>query len=51
MQKKLWILNTLPVRAKVFDVDNIKLLPLQVGCSKSMIFFCTFFDLDKEAFY
>ena len=25
--------------------------PEWVGCSKSMIFFCTVFDLDKEAFY
>ena len=25
--------------------------PERVGCSKSMIFFCTVFDLDKEAFY
>lgn len=25
--------------------------PKGVGCSKSMNFFCTVFDLDKEAFY
>ena len=27
------------------------LVTLLVGCSKSMIFFCMVFDLDKEAFY
>ena len=30
---------------------NEKNHPRKVGCSKSMIFFCTVFDLDKEAFY
>ena len=31
--------------------NNAPAQPRKVGCSKSMIFFCTFFDLDKEAFY
>ena len=36
---------------KRFSFNSRKICTYWVGCSKSMNFFCTVFDLDKEAFY